>query len=334
MIEPLLGVSKQTIRTALRLLGIEVTRVTHRSSPPVEVLHRPANADNLTVHRLQLDNSEGFAWPKRPIAFALVSSNHGTLIINRNDYRMFDEVNGFGLGFQILNSACYNYEEVKLLLSLLSNRRRFYGDGVIGIDCGANCGIHTVEWSRHMFGWGKVIAIEAQERIYYALCGNIAINNCMNAKAILAAVGNDTREISIPSPNYLKPASFGSLELRKGEDNEFIGQKLSYREEDCERIPQITIDSLDLDRVDLLKIDVEGMEADVLEGAQETIKKHTPQLCIEWIKSNADAIKGTLAGWGYRYFIVGENLIAIHNKDGAGNNISMKDGILHIGRVL
>ena len=36
-----------------------------------------------------------------------------------------------------------------------------------------------------MFGWGTVIAIEAQERVYYALCGNITINNCLNANEAL-----------------------------------------------------------------------------------------------------------------------------------------------------
>lgn len=37
-----------------------------------------------------------------------------------------------------------------------------------------------------MAGWGAVIGIEAQQSIFYALAGNIAINNCFNAKAVLA----------------------------------------------------------------------------------------------------------------------------------------------------
>ena len=47
---------------------------------------------------------------------------------------------------------------------------------------GANIGVHTVEWARHMYGWGNVIAIEAQERLYYSLCGNISLNNCLNVR--------------------------------------------------------------------------------------------------------------------------------------------------------
>jgi FkbM family methyltransferase len=58
----------------------------------------------------------------------------------------------------------------------------------VAIDCGANIGVHTTQWARLMTGWGRVVAFEPQERIYYALAGNIAINNCFNVRAIHAAV--------------------------------------------------------------------------------------------------------------------------------------------------
>jgi len=41
-----------------------------------------------------------------------------------------------------------------------------------------------------MTGWDHVLSFEAQERLYYAVAGNIARNNCFNVKAIHAAVGN------------------------------------------------------------------------------------------------------------------------------------------------
>ena len=68
-----------------------------------------------------------------------------------------------------------------------------------GVDCGANIGVRTVEWAKGMTGWGTVVAIEAQERIYYALAGNITINNCFNAHAIHAAVG--AQEGTLRSPH-------------------------------------------------------------------------------------------------------------------------------------
>ena len=144
---------------------------------------------------------------QRPIPFILISSNHGTMIINRNDYRMIDENNGYGVGFQLLNNSSYDQEEIDCALALLEKRRIHFGPGVTALDCGANIGVHTIEWSRLMFGWGQVMAFEAQEKIYYALAGNIAINNCLNVAAKFAAVGSICSTIDIPEPNYLIPSS-------------------------------------------------------------------------------------------------------------------------------
>src|ERR1700719_2509896 len=126
--------------------------------------------------------------PKRKIAFVLAASDHGTMIVNRLDYRMIDEHRGFGVGFQILEGASFDPQEVDVALSLLGLRRQYFGDGGVAVDCGANIGVHTIEWANRMHGWGQVIAIEAQERLFYALTGNIAINNCFNARALNAAV--------------------------------------------------------------------------------------------------------------------------------------------------
>ena len=35
-------------------------------------------------------------------------------------------------------------------------------DGVVAIDCGANIGVHTIEWATSMTGWGSVLSIEAR----------------------------------------------------------------------------------------------------------------------------------------------------------------------------
>jgi hypothetical protein len=45
---------------------------------------------------------------ERKLAFVLASSNHGTMIVNRFDYRMVDSQRGYGVGFQILNAACFD----------------------------------------------------------------------------------------------------------------------------------------------------------------------------------------------------------------------------------
>lgn len=254
--------------------------------------------------------------PGRPAAFVLMNTNHGTMIVNRNDYRMVSENAGFGVGFQLMNTSSYDQPEVSLTLDLLRARRGSYGDGVVAIDCGANIGVHTIEWARCMSGWGRVYSFEPQEKIYYALAGNIALNNCFNVTARLAAVGAKCGTLALPEVNYCLPSSFGSLELNPGDANEYIGQNIDY-DHAAQHIDLLSLDSLDLPRIDLIKIDVEGMELDVLQGAQQSMARSKPQLLVEVIKSDEKAITELLGSVGYSLFPVGLNVLAVHASDPA-----------------
>lgn len=237
------------------------------------------------------------------------------MIVNHKDHRMVSEDSGIGVGYQMLEQGCFDPEEVGLAIHFLNRRRQHFGDGVVAIDCGANIGVHTVEWARHMGGWGEVTAIEAQERIYYALAGNIAINNCFNARALHAAVGAASGTMRIPQPDYNRAASFGSLELKKGPRTEFIGQPIDYSDAQCREVPVQPLDALGLQRVDFIKIDVEGMELEVLLGAAGILERHKPQMLIEVIKSDRVRLQAVLEAAGYQVFPSGINLVAIHASD-------------------
>ena len=253
--------------------------------------------------------------PRRKIAFVLAASDHGTLIVNRFDYHMVDERRGFGVGFQILEGSAFDPQEVDTALSLLMLRRQYFGDGVMALDCGANIGVHSVEWAKRMSGWGHVVAIEAQERLFYALAGNIAINNCFNARAVHAAVAAKNGTMRIPMPDYLNPGSFGSLELRPRERTEFIGQPVDYSDRAAVTIRTVAIDSFEFPRLDLVKIDVEGMEVEAIEGAAASLARYRPVLLVESIKSDRPRLRGMLENLGYRLFDAGLNLIAVHAED-------------------
>lgn len=250
----------------------------------------------------------------RPVAYSIVSTNHGMFLVNRFDYKL-TENGGYGVGFQLLCTSAFDTTEVDLALHLLTQRRKFFGDGVVAVDCGANIGVHTVEWAKLMHGWGEVIAIEAQERIFYALAGNITMNNCFNARAIWAAVGASNGTIRVPMPNYLTPSSFGSLEIMQREQTENIGQDISYAEEHTVETRLLALDDLGLQRLDFLKIDVEGMEIAALNGAERLLASQRPILIIEKIKSDEGSLVGRLDQLGYKLFNIGINLLCIHATD-------------------
>jgi FkbM family methyltransferase len=250
----------------------------------------------------------------RPIAFVMVAVNHGTMLVNRNDYHLVDG-GGYGVGYQLLNTSSFDQGEISLALALLQQRKVHFGSGVVAIDCGANIGVHTIEWAKAMYGWGEVISIEAQERIFYALAGNVAMNNCFNARAVWGAVGASNGTIAVPQLNYMKPASYGSLELRKKESNEFIGQEIEYETGASTETRLFSLDSLSFKRVDLIKIDIEGMEMEALIGAEQLLRQFKPILIVEKIKSKEGEIVLFLESLGYKTFPIGINILGVHKSD-------------------
>lgn len=263
----------------------------------------------------------------RPAPFSILSTAHGTMIVNRNDYHMVDAVHGYGVGFQLMTQSCFDPLEIDFALALLEARCWDYGNGIVALDCGANIGVHTIEWAKLLHKRGHVYAFEAQEKIYYCLAGNVVINNCLNVTARHAAVGAENGLMAIPELDYLKPSSYGSFEIRGSDNPEFIGQQVDY-DHPTVSVQLITLDSLKLKRVDFIKIDVEGMEWDVLQGAMHTIQTCKPQMIIETLKSDKGAICAWLEQFGYRTFPMGINTFAIHQSDPSIKRLGVKDGVL------
>ena len=229
----------------------------------------------------------------RKLAFVLTATDHGAMLVNRMDYNLTAQ-GGYGVGYQLLETGVFDPLEVMTVVELLKIRRKHHGDGVMALDCGANIGVHTIEWAKLMTGWGNVLAFEAQERVFCALVGNITINNCFNARAMNVALSSSEGTLAIPQPDYRQNASFGSLELKKRANTENIGQAIDYAPEALVQVRQLAIDSLNYQRLDLIKIDVEGMELEVLAGAEQTIKRCRPIMLIECIKTDQVALRNWL----------------------------------------
>lgn len=77
----------------------------------------------------------------------------------------------------------------------------------------------------------------------------------------------------------------------------------------------ITLDSVKLSQVDFIKIDVEGMEIDLLRGAAKILKKHRPMMLIEHTKSDNKAIVDMLKSFDYKTFNIDINILAVHGTD-------------------
>lgn len=169
-----------------------------------------------------------------------------------------------------------------------------------------------------MRDWGIVFAIEAQEPLFYALAGNLILNNCMNARAMWGAVGAHAGTMDVPALDYGIGTHFSGFELRARKADEpanFIGQAIDYKK--TTPIPAFKIDNMwaGSERLDVLKIDVEGMDLDVLVGADQVIRKLKPVIYIEAFK-NEDNIREWLQSRDYTIKPFNTiNFLAVHKDD-------------------
>lgn len=231
------------------------------------------------------------------------------MIVNTLDRNRLPSGEYYGVGHQLFDHGSFDPDELELVKANLLELHALRGNGLIALDCGANIGVHTLEMAQLMQSWGEVIAYEAQERLYYALCGNIALANLFNARAFCIALSNDSGTLAIPRPNYTKSGSFGSLELRRRANTEYIGQNISYAVDDMQMTRTLALDEAQLPRCDFIKLDVEGMELEVLEGAKNLITTHRPTLLIEWIKSGIEPLTKFLTPLNYTAIQHGMNLL-------------------------
>ena len=150
----------------------------------------------------------------------------------------------------------------------------FIDAGAVVLDTGANVGTHALAFSRFAGARGLVIAIDAQERMHDLLVLNVALNAAGNIRCIRAIAGRKTGVCFVPPENHQSRKDFGSVSYVDSSAKSNRGRGLIP-------ISMITLDDLSLERCNLIKIDVEGMELDVLLGAAETIACHRPPIYFE-----------------------------------------------------
>lgn len=172
--------------------------------------------------------------------------------------------------------------EVRALCSLVAP-----GDTVVEV--GANIGTNAVPLARWLGPRGRLFAFEPQRQVHQMLCANIALNGLANVVAYWAAAGARAGSIAVPHIDYESRGNFGGVSLGGPGGGE--------------PVPVMTLDGLQLSSCRLIKIDVEGMELDVLQGAAATIERLRPRLYMENNRrEKSAALIGHVAGLGYRCY--------------------------------
>ena len=181
----------------------------------------------------------------------VIEAKHGYFLYNTNDRFVGKSLEAYGEWCE---------PELEILLKVLEP-----GDQVF--DVGANIGTHTVPFAKKVGNRGHVHALEPQRLVFQALCGNVSLNRLLNVVCLNKGAGKNRGSVKVPVLDPAVEQNFSAMNI-KGH-----GQGDS--------IEVVTIDSFEPNQCKLIKIDVEGMEADVLDGAEITIKRLQPILFVE-----------------------------------------------------
>ncbi len=201
----------------------------------------------------------------------LANTRLGPMLANRNDRYV---------GQSILAYGEFSEGEAQMF-------RQLVGAGDVVLEAGSNIGAHTVLISRLVGEGGAVFAYEPQRIVFQTLCANLALNQCVNVVAKQQGLGSMPGQMVLPNVDPRQVNNFGGLSL--------------LTQGPGERVDITTIDQLALQRCKLIKADVEGMEAEVLGGARQTIERCRPLLYLENDRAEKSAELISLAmGLGYR----------------------------------
>ena len=146
---------------------------------------------------------------------------------------------------------------------------RLLGPGDVFVDVGANVGYHAFRASPRVGDDGRVVAVEANPENARLIAHTVEVNGLTNVELVPLALA--------AGRGY---ANFGTHVGSNGgllpEDGDTIGSGRGTI------VATIALDDLGLDTVSVVKIDVEGAEGVVVDGATATIERHRPTFVMEF----------------------------------------------------
>lgn len=196
------------------------------------------------------------------------------------------------VGFYLLIDGVYEIQAIDFVLEQLKPSATF-------IDVGANIGVFTLPAARRLGRNGCVVAIEPSPRVFPYLEQNIALNEFKNVRLMRCAAANCDGETA---PFYEAPVDkFGMGSLGAQFHNSPVPVL-------CRTLDHI-LNEQQIEKVDVMKVDVEGFEAAVFEGAEKLLASDTaPLILFEFCDWAENRLPGGRVGdaqrllrrWGYR----------------------------------
>lgn len=171
----------------------------------------------------------------------------------------FNDVN---VGHALLRYGEYSLSQVVAACRMLR-------PGDTALDIGANIGAMALPMMLTVGPTGRVICFEPQLALSRLCAATLALNADHSGQFSVrtVGVGREPGEMYIPPVDYAAEANnFGCVSLA-------VAGKLPVK--------VVKIDNLDLPRVRFMKIDVEGMESDVIAGAARLIAQDRPIIMVE-----------------------------------------------------
>jgi FkbM family methyltransferase len=197
--------------------------------------------------------------------------------------------------------------------------------GNVFIDAGANVGIYTLAASRIVGEAGRVLAFEPSAQSFPALEKNIALNSLTNVHPFPVALTQENGRAWLhrgPNPTL---NSLGKDPSWKADGEEIVTKTLD-----------LALHHAGIDRVDVIKMDVQGAEELVLRGGWNTVTSARPIIIFEvWPEGAALLGLSPNGAWellesaGYEFFAVrrGGTFSCIKSPPAIGNVVAIHGGM-------
>jgi FkbM family methyltransferase len=183
---------------------------------------------------------------------------------------------------------------------------KFLRPGMTVLDIGANQGYYTLLASKKVGAQGKVVAFEPTPREAGRLRRHLRLNSCKNVEVVTSALGNAEGHAEL---HMVMGSEAGCHSLRPPD----VAQPTSVVTVKIERLDEV-LKARGVERVDFIKLDVEGAELSVLQGAQELLSRSSrPVMLVEvqdlrtkpWGYAAREIIT-YLVRIGYRWYRLGQ----------------------------